>query len=630
MGEQDTHGGHMAFSDVYKLGRSLPVFGYDDESMQRKLSFVLFPYSAREIIATAVLTILPTLLVAAILSSISGFAAYAVLFLGAVGAVVIYIYPSNIFYSHAISEYNEEMLRAILRMTTFISMDTSIEYAFVETGSHLHGTLKLQFERIKNDLTRKQKMTLGDAIEPYIPIWNEINPIFVKSLRLLQTAALSTGEDRDKILGETIETMLLNYSTIGKRYAEELSRNSQKLITVGILIPIMSLMLLPLLSIFLPDMVRPDILAFVYIILFPTMTLLMALNFGAKRVQVDTVHIEDAKEYTPMPSYVKWIGIGIAVIFAMPSLYFISTIQPGDPAGDTMFALVMGWLISFGLVAGVYIYAAIHTHRYKKLWEEVYEIEQDLPHLLQSFSTYLTLNIATENIIDEVIDDYQKFGFGKHPVVKAFRRIKHTLLTTKESLSEISERELPKLLPSKKVNQVLTQIMSFSEISQASSAKVAKMVRAQTIDIYKLDDYLKTMLAESVGLINITTTMLAPLLSAAAVVMSVAIVKSIVYITDQLSAIAASFGSTNLNLSLVDTSKVIPPVFIEVIVGLFLVETILVMSLYSTMINTGNDRFMLFKTISSNMTGFVIYTILLFGGYLFMVEILFKSVLGVS
>ncbi len=620
----------MPFADFYNIGRAIPSLGWTDKKNEKKLSFVLFPYTAKEVFATVMFAFCIGLLITILVLPFSKFAAYAIFFLATVSAVVLYIYPTSIFYSQAISEYNEEMLRAILRMSTYISMGTSIEYAFTDTSSHLHGTLKLQFEQITNDIKRKQKMTLGKAIEPYIPIWNEINPVFVKSLRLLQTAELSPIEDRDKILSETVETMLLNYSTIGKRFAEELSRNSQKLVTVGILIPIMSLMLLPLLSIFMPDVAQPSILAFVYIILFPTLTLLMALDFGAKRIQVDTIHIEDATEYRPMPSWVKWIGIGIAVTFALPSLYFISSIKPGDPTGETFLALTMGWLISFGLIAGIWTYAFIHTRRYKKLWEEVYEIEQDLPHLLQSFGTYLTLNIATENIIDEVIDDYEKFGFSTHPVVKAFRKIKHALLTTKETLMQIAERDLPKLLPSKKVNQILVQILSFSEFSQDSSAKVAKMVREQQISIYKLDDYLKTMLAETVGLINITTTMLAPLLSAAAVVMSIAIVKSITYITKQLETIAASFGSTNFSLSLIDTTKVIPPVFIEVIVGIFLVETILIMSLYSTMINTGNDKYKLWQAVSSNMLGFVIYTVLLFGGYIFMVYVLFGSVLGLK
>jgi hypothetical protein len=324
-----------------------------------------------------------------------------------------------------------------------------------------------------------------------------------------------------------------------------------------------------------------------------------------------------------------WSCIGVAVVLAIPTLIFISSLTAGQADSESLRAIFLGWLIAAGIMLGVYIYAKVYTRRYKALWEDVYEIEQDLPHLLQSLSTYLTLNISTENAIVEVIDDYEKLGFAQHPVLKAFKRIKHTLMTSKESLNDIAARDLPQLLPSRKVNQILIQILSFGEVSQQSSAKVAKMVREQTVNIYKLDDYLKTMLAETVGLINITTSMLAPLLAAAAVIMSIAIVKSLTFITAQLQAIASTFG-TSMSLTLVDTSRVIPPVFIEVIVGLYLVETIIILSLFSTTVNVGNDRYKFFENLASNITGFIIYTVLLFGGYFFIVEVFFKRVLNMG
>jgi hypothetical protein len=227
-----------------------------------------------------------------------------------------------------------------------------------------------------------------------------------------------------------------------------------------------------------------------------------------------------------------------------------------------------------------------------------------------------------------VINDYRSFGFADHPVVKAFERIQHYLLTSKQSIGQIMQKRLRQLLPSKRTVEILSQITSFSEISQASSARAAKMIREQTIGVYKLDDYIKTLLAETVSLINITTTMLAPLLCAAAVIMSVAIVKSLVFITAQLALIASAFGSVGpMNFSLVDTSKIIPPLLIEVIVSVYLVEIILILSYFSTSINVGNDKFKLFQSIRSNIMGFIIYTVILFGGYFFIVNVLFKSVL---
>lgn len=621
----------MKLIDIYAFGETFPL-PTSIKSIDEKLTFVLFPYSSKGVINAALVLFGVFFVLALMFGPFVPFLGYVFVFFGMILGAIAYMYPTSIFYSHRLGEYNEEMLRAIMRLSTFISMDTSLEYAFFETAEHLHGTLRLQFLDIKHMLQRKSKMTLGDALDKYVDVWNKVNPTFVKSLRLLQTAALSKKEDREEILQETIDTLLLNYTTLGKRFAEKLTNNAKKLVSIGVLFPIMTLMLLPLLAVFMPDFVKPALLAFIYVIFFPSVTLLMALNFASQRIQVDTVRIEDAYEYKPMPAALLWIPIGLAVALTIPTLIYTYAALNGV-AGDTetLFAIFMGWLMSAGIFGGVYIYAFFYERRYRKLWNEVNEIEQDLPHLLQSFSTYLTLNLSTENVIPEVVNDYVRFGFEKHPVVKAFRRLHHALMTSKQSIEEIVEKKLPRMLPSKKVVQIINQIIGFSSISQRSSARVTKMIRKQTIGIYKLDDYMKTLLAESVGLINVTNSMLAPLLCASAVIMSVAIVKSLVYITEQLQAIASAFGSgQNLNLVLVDTSNIINPIFIEVIVGLYLIETIFSLSLFGTLINVGNDWYRFFLDVKNNAIGFLIYTAILFGGYYFLVKIFFTGVLGVG
>jgi len=621
----------MKLIEVYEIGKALPL-PFSVSSVDKKLSFMLFPYDSKAVINTAFIALLISLIVYPLLSLFSDFLAYLITFIGIVMAIILYFYPTNVYYNHRIGEYNEEMLRAILRLATFVSMDTSLEYAFVETSDHLHGTLKLQFLDIRHRLERKEAKTLGEAIDKYVDVWNEINPVFVKSLRLLQTAALSSQKDRDDILKETTETLMLNYTTMGKRFAETLTDNAKKLISAGVLFPILSLMLLPLLSVFLPEFVRPSMLAFIYVVFFPTLTLLMAMSFSAKRVQVDTVRIEDADEYRPMPGLLLWLCIGIAVVMSVPTLFYLWTVLSGA-AGDTetVFALLMGWLMSAGIMGAFYVYAALYRRRYRKLWEEVHEIEQDLPHLLQSFSTYLTLNMSTENVVPEVVNDYVRFGFAKHPVVKAFRRLNHVLLTSKASIEQIVSKQLKHMLPSRKVVHIINQIVSFSKISQASSARVTKMVREQTISVYKLDDYMKTLLAESVSLINVTVTMLAPLLCAAAVIMSMAIVKSLTYITQQLEAIASAFGATTtMGFQIVDTSQVISPIFIEIVVGLYLVETLIILSFFASTINVGNDPYKFFEAVRQNTIGFLIYSVILFGGYIFVVKVFFAGILGVG
>ena len=210
----------MRLLDIYAYGENFPL-PTSVQSIDEKLHFVLFPYTSKGVINAALAVFGVFLALALIIGPFIAFLGYVFAFFGMILAAILYLYPTSIYYSHRLGEYNEEMLRAIMRLSTFISMDSSLEYAFFETADHLHGTLRLQFLDIKHSLQRKSKMTLGDAIEKYVDIWNRINPTFVKSLRLLQTAALSNKEDRDEILQETIDTLLLNYTTMGKRYAEQ-------------------------------------------------------------------------------------------------------------------------------------------------------------------------------------------------------------------------------------------------------------------------------------------------------------------------------------------------------------------------------------------------------------------------
>ena len=106
------------------------------------------------------------------------------------------LFRSSIYYTQQLIDYREEMLKAIMKISTYISMQTSMEYAFKETTKDLRGTLKLQFDDILEKLRIKDKVTLGAATAEYIPVWNKINPEFVKALKLLQTATIDRKSTR--------------------------------------------------------------------------------------------------------------------------------------------------------------------------------------------------------------------------------------------------------------------------------------------------------------------------------------------------------------------------------------------------------------------------------------------------
>ena len=623
----------MAFIDIYKLGEELPL-NLSIRPIEKKLKFVEFPYSCKAVLGLT-LSIAATFFILTVIAMalhLSIFFIYLFEFTGIILTLVVYLYPVNIFYTQRMMSYREEMLKAIMRISTYISLNTSIEYAIINTKDHLWGTLKTQFEDIVNQLKRREKNTLGEVFEQYTPIWNEVDPDFVKVLRLIETASMAEDKDKRNILSEVQESLIISYHTSGKRSAEELAANAQTLISVGVLFPIISLMLLPLVSVFMPNLIQAPLIAFVYDVLFPGLLLIFALNFSAKRIQVDTIRLSDSPLYKKPPLWLLTVGAVVMVCFAVPTIAHLLFINMGSTLmisrEYTFSSIAICWLLGAGVSVVVIILSKMYVKKYKSLWEEVYETERDMPHLLQTFSTYLTLNRSVESIIPEIIDDYKTHGFSKHPVVKFFTKLMHELKVSKKSIADLAVTVLPSICPSRKVSGNLSQIISFTDVSTESAAKAAKMVRKQTLAIYQLDDYLRTMLSETVSLISVTTSMLAPMLCAASILMSMAIVKSLIYIGQVLAGLTLG---TVAELNLVKIELVIPPTIVEVIVSVYLLEMILILSVFSSNIKFGTDTYQLVKEIGSNiLTGFLIYSVILLLGYYGLEKLIFQQIFTVA
>ncbi len=619
----------MSLMNIYEVGKSIS-YDLKLEKLEKKLSFVFFPYKANDVIFTALLTFLAGLISYVLLQPISVFLSTSFLFMGLVGAVILYVYPFSIYYNAKVMEYSEEMLRAILHLSTYVHSGSSMEYAFLETEKDIQGILQVQFHKINIGLKRKSKTTLGSAITDYVHIWNEVNPQFVKGLRLLQIAALSDEKDKTRLIQETIETLMIDYMTIGKRSAENLSKNTKMLIGGGVLLPILSLLVLPILTVFMPELIRPELLAFIYVVLFPTVVLVAALSFSSNRIQVDTIRLEDHKDYKPLPKIWLIISIGVAAIFVIPSIPgVLGALQDSPGTIDSFTHFFLAWLLAGGIAIGIKIYSWVYARKYKKIWENIDEVEKDLPFVLQSFSTYYTLNTPFEKTIQGVIDDYNELGFKDHPVITAFKDLKKRILSSKRSVREIIKYDLKKIFPSNKTRAVISQISSFEEVSQDSAAKASRTIREQVINTYKLDDYIKTLLSDTVSLIKMTASMLAPLLCATAVVMTYAILKSTEFITEQLEEVTRALGTGDgITIELINMSEVISPIFIAAIVGVYLLEITIILSLFQTQIEIGNDKYKVMQSISDNMFSFALYSVMLFAGYIVVNIYLFQIILG--
>jgi len=621
----------MWFKYIYDLGQKYPIIP-KIRSIDKKFERVQFPYTSQDVLSGTAIFVA----VFGTLGSILFFAlpflpliGWSVLFYTFVIALAAYIYATGINYTQRMIDYREEMLLALLEMGNFISLDTSIEYAIIQANKNLHGVLHDQFEIILEKLALKKYKTLGEGFKDFIPKWLEVSPDFVKALSLLQTASISLPEDRERIINEVIESIIQSYYEQGKRFTEELSSQTQSLVALGVLFPMMMLMMIPMVSVFLPDVITLPMLIFGFNLFFPTLLLMLSMQFAANRVQVNTIRMEESPDFKPLSAKFYLIPVLIMVMFAVPAALHLYSLGFGmDIKREYSFeAVVIIWTTSLGIFLAVEIITGTYVNRYKKLWNKIYEVEQDLPHLLQVFATYLGLNRSVESILADVIDDYERHGFKKHPVTQVFREVQERLLRTKKTIFEIVRTELPKLNPSKRVTSIFEKVIGFTDIDQLSAAKSAKMIRKQQLSIFKLDDYIRTLLADTLSLVYATVTFMAPMLSGAAVVMAMAIVMSLTFIQDKLESIFALFGG-QIDLGLVKLEKIIPPTMLEFVIGIYFMEMVIILSLFLSNVKYGTDKYKIAETINKNMLiSFALYTMILLVGYFIFKEFVFEGVL---
>ena len=633
----------MYFDFVYETGRKITIFP-KVAFLEKRFKQVEFPYNSAEFLSGVFIWfIVPTLIgllfyllfylmPGTLYSGLFTLMSYCFFFLAFLLAISSYLYGASICYTQGIMQQKEEMLQALLEMANYISLNTSMEFAFVETSKGLTGVLGKQFRDIVKKLETKQYKTLGEAFEDYIPVWMEINPDFVKGLTVLRTAALAPLSEREGMLREGIRTIIQSYYTLGKRSTEKLSNQAKNLVSIGVMLPMMSLILLPMVSIFLPQLINIPLLIFIYDVLCPTLLVLFAMNFALNRVQVNTIDLSLSPKFKRMPQGIYIICILIAFFLALPAIFHFSTMDLNTRAGvarEYSFpSLFIAWLFTFGIFLAIELFTYIYIKLNERTWLEMREVEDDIPHLLQVIGSYLVLNRPMESIFEDVKMDYIRHGFRKHAVVKIFNEMINTLYNTKKTLAEIVKTKLPEIVASKRLIQIFRRLINFAETDIKSAAKTAKMIRRHTLSVFRLDNYMQTLLSDTSATVDLSAKALAPILASTAIIMAVAIVMSLEFITAQIESVAKAVGLQKFSLELADLSSIIPPTVVEVIVGIYLILTMIVLGVFLANIRYGTDRYRIGKTVFSTLlVGFLLYSAMLLFGIMLFTTVVFKGVL---
>ena len=142
---------------------------------------------------------------------------------------------------------SNQMVICIFYIVTYMRHTSNLELAIKFASDHLSAPLSLDLKKVLWDVETEKYESLKESLDTYLLSWKKWNMEFVEAFHLIESSLFESSEDRrlsllDKslsvILEETYEKML--------HYAQDLKTPMTMLHMLGIIMPILGLVILPL------------------------------------------------------------------------------------------------------------------------------------------------------------------------------------------------------------------------------------------------------------------------------------------------------------------------------------------------------------------------------------------------
>ncbi|MBW2990205.1 hypothetical protein KY348_00710 [Candidatus Woesearchaeota archaeon] len=178
---------------------------------------------------------------------------------------------------------SNQMVLCIFYIVTYMRHTSNLERALSFAAEHLAPPLSFDLKKVLWDVESEKFDSLKESLDDYLQTWRKYNMEFIESMHLIESSLYESTEGRrldalDKslnvILEETYEKML--------HYAHNLKGPLTALHMLGIILPILGLVILPLLVSFMPEVKWYHLLV-LYNIVLPVMVFYLARNILTTR-----------------------------------------------------------------------------------------------------------------------------------------------------------------------------------------------------------------------------------------------------------------------------------------------------------------------------------------------------------
>ncbi len=545
-------------------------------------------------------------------------------------------------------EASNQMVLCILYIVMYMRHTSNLEHAVKFAAEHVGSPLNLDLKKVFWDIETERFFSIKESLDNYLENWRPYNLEFVEAFHLIEGSLYEPSEERRvALLDKSLEVMLEGTYNKMLHYAHNMKGPITLLYMLGVILPILGLVIFPLIGSFMGGVVKWYHLAMLYNIILPVILVFMGNNMLAKR-PTGYGESEILKTNPEFKVYEEWVvndkvipispkvisiflGSVIGVFGLLPLI--IPLLSPGydlEIPGFGSFldykssgigpygvgAMLLGMLLPVGIAIGVSLYYGIKTKRLIGIKKQVDDLEEEFSGAVFQLGNRIGDGIPSEIAFGEVAETMGETSTGKFfsAVDRNIRKLGYGMYKA------IFDSRVGAILlfPSNLIQSTMKVLVESAKkgplVVSSSLITISKYVdRIKQVN-ERLKDLLADILSSMVSQINFLTPLIAGIV--------VGVGSMVTTIINKLSTAFQSIGTigegvpSNLSTlaSIMRIEDAIPGYYFQLIVGIYVLQITIILTILSTSIERGMDktttRYRIGKNVKRSMSLYFIVSLL--------------------
>lgn len=529
---------------------------------------------------------------------------------------------------------SSQMVPAVLYVVIYMKHTSNFEKAMAFAAENLDDPLAADFGKIFWDVEVGKYATIKDSVDAYLEGWRDYSLEFVEAFHLIESSLYEPSEDRRvQVLERAMSVILEGVYEKMLKYTHDAKSPLTNVYMLGIVLPTLGLAILPLASIMVSNLIGTFHIFLMFNLLVPFLVLYLTLNVMMKRPggygdssllqQNPKYYLYTSRKpyvygfliafpllllgflpliwmYTPLHEWLgmsydpTWADLGLGAVLGDTGVFGFLEAADGSIVGPHgILSLILSLFIPLGI--GLFFYTAFKMKTKELLLErnKYKEVEDEFTSSLFQLGNRIGDGLPAEVAFGKVMDSTK--GTATEGFFRIVNENIHSLGLSLDRALFDPKRGAVVFYPSHLIATSMKILVESVKKGLKVAARSLMSISDYVKNIRKVNIRLNDLLADIISDMKSNMTFLAPLLSGVIVGLS----GMITLILSKLEGITANLGGgggdlvgasgVNQLLGLFQVTEMIPTYWLQIIVGLYLVEVVFILTGTLITIKSGKD-----------------------------------------